>query len=189
MIRSTSLISLTLFVQLLCASPVCIAAGNSDAVPPPKAVRITGDTAVKAAYSGPKYKKEVRKLNWKPDVGWNGLVVGKSTLSDAEKKFGAAEKSHEGPGETQYVFQAPVRMWIADGSGLIKAIEVYVSDRFLQQTPRTVRDAQTMFGPLKQVDEVEGCSRSSSLKRPGLTVNAKSMDKNAQVTTLFFSGE
>ncbi len=189
MIRSTSLISLSLFVQLLCASPESIAAGNSDAVPPPKAVRTASDTAVKAAYSGQKYKKEVRDLNWKPDVGWNGLVVGKSTLGDAEKKFGPAEKSHEGPGETQYVFKSPVRMWIADGSGLIKAIEVYVSEQFLEQTPRTVQDAQTMFGPLKQVDEVEAHRKNSSLKRPGLTVNARSMDKNGQVTTLFFSGE
>lgn len=189
MIRNIRLISLVLLLQLLSPSPKSLAAGKEETPAPPKPMRTTGDTAVKAVYSGPKYKKEVRKLNWKPDVGWNGLVVGKSTLSDAEKKFGVAEKSHEGPGETQYVFKAPVRMWIADGSGLIKAIEVYVSEQFVEQTPRTVQDAHTMFGPLKQVDEVEGCSKSSSLKRPGLTVNAKSMDKNAQVTTLFFSGE
>ncbi len=161
-----------------------------ETLPPPIPLRTVDDTAIKAAYSGPKYKKGVRKLNWKPEIGWNGLVVGKSTLPDAEKKFGKAEKSHTGgPGGTQWVFKAPVRMWISDSTHVINAIEVYVSEQLLSETPGTVQDAQTMFGPLKQVDVVEGCTKESSLKRPGLTVNAKSMDKSAQVTTLFFSND
>lgn len=161
-----------------------------ETLPPPKPLRTVDDTAIKAAYSGPKYKKGVRKLNWKPEIGWNGLVVGKSTLADAEKKFGKAEKSHTGgPGGTQWVFKDPIRMWISDSTHVINAIEVYVSEQLLSETPGTVQDAQTMFGPLKQVDVVEGCTKESSLKRPGLTVNAKSMDKSAQVTTLFFSND
>ncbi|MBX3076124.1 hypothetical protein KF728_21100 [Candidatus Obscuribacterales bacterium] len=161
-----------------------------ETLPPPKPLRTVDDTAIKAAYSGPKYKKGVRKLNWKPEIGWNGLVVGKSTLADAEKKFGKAEKSHAGgPGGTQWVFKDPIRMWISDSTHVINAIEVYVSEQLLSETPGTVQDAQTMFGPLKQVDVVEGCTKESSLKRPGLTVNAKSMDKSAQVTTLFFSND
>lgn len=165
-------------------------ATEDELLPPPKPLRTVDDTAIKAAYSGPKYKKGVRKLNWKPEIGWNGLVVGKSTLADAEKKFGKAEKSHTGgPGGTQWVFEDPVRMWISDSTHVINAIEVYVSEQLLSETPGTVQDAQTMFGPLKQVDVVEGCTKESSLKRPGLTVNAKSMDKSAQVTTLFFSND
>lgn len=170
--------------------PVAPLESEDEKLSPPEPLRTVDDTAIKAAYSGPKYKREVHKLNWQPEAGWNGLVVGKSTLADAEEKFGKAEKSHTGgPGGTQWVFKAPVRMWISDSTQVINAIEVYVCDQFLSETPATVQDAQTMFGPLKQVDVVEGCTKESSLKRPGLTINAKSMDKTALVTTLFFSND
>lgn len=152
-------------------------------------LRTVSDDAVKAAYAGAKYKKQVRNLRWQPDVGWNGLVVGKSTLSDAERKFGPSEKSYDGPGETQYVLKAPVRLWIADDTHVINAIEVYLCGQFVEQTPLTVRDAQTMYGPLKQENRLEGCTVERSLNRPGLTVNARSMDKNGQVTTLFFTSK
>jgi hypothetical protein len=187
---SAQLIALLLLCQLSCLSQECWAANQSKTKQaPPTTIRTVSDTAIKAAYSGEKYKKEVRKLNWRPDIGWNGLVIGKSTLSDAESKFGKAEPSFTGLGDRQYVFSAPIRMWIANSTQIIQGIEVYVSNQFVAQTPATVQDAQTMFGPLKQVDEVEGCTKTSSLRRPGLTVNARSMDKDAQVTTLFFNQE
>ncbi|MDZ4834299.1 MAG: hypothetical protein SGJ27_11030 [Candidatus Melainabacteria bacterium] len=181
------LVALLLLSQFSCVSSNCLA---EETLPPPKPLRTIDDTAIRAAYSGPKYRKEVHKLNWQPHDGWNGLVIGKSTISDAENKFGKAEKSYtSGPGGTQWVFKAPIRMWISDSNHVINAIEVYVCELFVEQTPATVEDAHTMFGPLKQVDVIEGCTKESSLKRPGLTVHARSMDKTAQVTTLFFSND
>lgn len=180
------LLALTLGFQVSCLSQACWAAGPEAAIPIVEPLRTVSDSEVRSAFSGAKYKKQLRNLKWTPAVGWNGLVVGKSTLSDAEKKFGAAKKDEEGPGETQYVLKAPVRLWIADGSHVIEAIEVYVGTEFVEQTPLTVQDARTMYGPLKQVNELQGCTIERWLQRPGLRVNAESMDKNARVYTLFF---
>lgn len=183
--------SFLIVLSLLSLSPWqshgCWGADNDAKIPPPLAPLVTvSESAVKAAYSGARYRKQVRNLHWQPENGWNGLVVGKSTLDDAQRKFGTPEKSYDGLGETQYIFQAPVRLWIANSTKVINAIEVYVCDQFVEQTPLTVRDAQTMYGPLKQENKLEGCTIERSLNRPGLTVNARSMDKSGQVTTLFF---
>lgn len=183
--------SFLIVCSLLCLSPWqsqgCWGADSDVKIPPPLApLGTVSEKAVRAAYSGAKYRKQVRNLHWQPEMGWNGLVVGKSTLDDAQRKFGTPEKSHDGPGETQYIFKAPVRLWIADSTRVINAIEVYVCSEFVEQTPLTVRDAQTMYGPLKQVNSLEGCTIERSLNRPGLIVNARSMDKSGQITTLFF---
>lgn len=151
-------------------------------------IETPSDADIKKAFSGPKYKKEVHRLNWNPKMGWNGLVVGKSKLADAVKKFGEAKISYEGPAEHQYyLVKAPVRLWVSDKTKTILAIEVYVSTQFAPQTPFTVRDAKIMYAPIEIVKEMEGCTIDTSLKRPGLSMDVENDGAKARVRTMFFS--
>lgn len=147
------------------------------------------ESAILKAYSGRKYKKEVRRLNWNRNVGWNGIVPGKSTLTDAIKRFGKAKADIKGPGETQYyLVNAPVRLWVKDDKKkTIEAIEVYVSKEFAPQTPVNVRDAKVMYAPIKMVRTMEGCTIDNRLKRPGLSMDVEYDGDKARVRTLFFS--
>ncbi len=144
------------------------------------------DREVKQTFSGSKYKKQVRHLDWNPKKGWNGLVPGISTLDDATKKFGPMKLSEDRAGESQYTSDAPVRLWIDDERKTIKSIEVYVADKFVEGTPATVRDAKIMYGPLVDKKAAPGCTIETTLERPGLRINSQSLKPDARITSLLF---
>ncbi len=134
-------------------------------------------------YSGKQYKSAVRNLHWKPELGWNGLVLGKSTLEDAKRLLGEPVSTKD----LNYGFTGPVWIGLKEGGSEIATIEVFPVDKFFPQTPIKVKDAMTMYGPLTKVNACCGSIYVKCLERKGLRIETQTNDPDSKVIKLEFN--
>ncbi len=134
-------------------------------------------------YSGKKYKSEIRSLHWKPELGWNGLVPGKSTIEDAKKLLGEPVSKKN----LTYNFTGHVHIGTEDGSSKIATIEIFPTNKFFPQTPIKVKDALTMYGPLKKLTGCSGSIYIKCLERKGLRIETETNEDDAKVIRLEFN--
>jgi hypothetical protein len=92
--------------------------------------------------------KPSNSTDWTAAKGWNGLVVGKSTLKQAEARLGKLYNTEKVAGSKSYNFkEALVNIFIDEKTKVIT--KIWVSGDLKHPTvPKTISEAMKMYGEL-----------------------------------------
>ena len=124
----------------------CLAGGQMILKP-----ALANDAAGKTIQSHSKSakKREASLFPWTAARGWNGLVVGKDTLKQAEAKLGKLSNIEEVSGHKCYNFKdAKVNIFVDDDTKIINKIWVSGELKEPHLMPRTAAEAKRLYGPL-----------------------------------------
>lgn len=123
---------------------------------------------------------------WKASDGWNGIVVGKHTLRDAESVLGKVQNVEDLSGEKAYNFRdAAISLTLDPKTKLISLIRVSGDLKDRKLMPSSILEAEKKYGPLlkKNYNKASG----NTYGKPGLTVQANSSVSPEKIVWMEFS--
>ncbi|MBC7996542.1 MAG: hypothetical protein IAF58_01265 [Leptolyngbya sp.] len=123
---------------------------------------------------------------WKASDGWNGIVVGKHTLHDAESILGKVQNVEDLSGEKAYNFRdAAISLTLDPKTKLISMIRVSGDLKDRKLMPSSILEAEKKYGPLrkKSYNKASG----NTYGKPGLTVQADTSASPEKIVWMEFS--
>lgn len=123
---------------------------------------------------------------WKASDGWNGIVVGKHTLHDAESILGKVQNVEDLSGEKAYNFRdATISLTLDSKTKLINMIRVSGDLRDRKLMPSSILEAEKKYGTLlkKSYNKASG----NTYGKPGLAIQTDSSVRPEKIVWMEFS--
>ncbi|MCC6979939.1 MAG: hypothetical protein IT343_16595 [Candidatus Melainabacteria bacterium] len=128
---------------------------------------------------------EKAQSNWNAAKGWNGLVVGKSTLNQARTRLGKLFNTEMVAGTKCYNFKkAKVNVFVDEKTKVITKIWVS-GDLKDPAVPKTVNEAMKMFGELG--NKGPDGSGGNIYEKPGLSLLSDPKETQGGIAWMEFS--